>query len=124
MMHHRLGHEVVEASTVAALGGGAIDLKQGFGFGAADRLMLDRRGRQNTRAPRHIVGVQLAGEMHTALGGGSLAGNDAVADDCQRAGGGFTAGNFGRFQGSGNFGQSGQRGRHRSYSSQFLVLAP
>jgi hypothetical protein len=80
-MHDGLRNQIVEAPAIAALGGGAVDFKQRFGLRTAHRLMLDGRSRQDTLAPRHIMGVELAGEMHTAFGGGAFAGDDAVADD-------------------------------------------
>jgi hypothetical protein len=80
-MDDRLGDQVVETAGVAALGGSAIDLEQGFGFGTTDRLMCDGGGRQDAFAPRHVVSIQFAGEMHTALGGRAFAGDDAVANN-------------------------------------------
>ena len=61
-MHDGLGEQIVETSVVAALGGGIVDLKQRFGFGAADRLMLDRGRGQDARAPGGVIGVQRAGK--------------------------------------------------------------
>ncbi len=54
-MHDGLGQQVVEASLVAALGSRVVDLEQGFGFGAADRLMLDGGRGQDTRAPGGVM---------------------------------------------------------------------
>ena len=71
-MHDRLGQQIVETSLVAALGGRVVDLEQRFGFRAADRLMLDRRRGQDARAPRSVIGVQRAGKMNAAFGGGGL----------------------------------------------------
>ena len=71
-MHDRLGQQIVEPPAVAALGGRVVDLKQRFGFGAADRLMLDRGRGQDARAPGGVVGVQRAGKMNAALGGRAL----------------------------------------------------
>lgn len=61
-MHDGLGEQIVEQPVIAALGGGIVDLKQCFGFGAADRLMLDRGRGENARAPGGVVGVQCAGK--------------------------------------------------------------
>ena len=94
VMHDRLGEQVVETSVVAALGGGVVDLEQRFGFGAADRLMLDRGRGQDARAPGGVIGIQRAGKMNAALGGRAFAGDDAVADDGERLRGGLAAGNL------------------------------
>jgi hypothetical protein len=58
MVHDRLGQQVVETAGIAALGGGVVDLEQGFGFSAADRLMLDGRCGQDARAPGGVVGIE------------------------------------------------------------------
>ena len=92
-MHHRLGQQIVETPIVAAFGGGVVDLKQRLGFGPADRLVLDRGRRQDAGAPGGVIGIQRAGEMDTAPGGGSFAGNHAVAHDGQCKGSGVPAGN-------------------------------
>ena len=65
-MHHGLGEQIVEPSVVAAVGGGVVDLEQRLGFGAADRLILDRGGGQDPRAPGGVVGIQRAREMNPA----------------------------------------------------------
>jgi hypothetical protein len=43
--------------------------------------MLDRRCHQDSLAPRHILGVELAGEMDAAFGSWALAGDNAVTDN-------------------------------------------
>ena len=106
---------------VAALGGGIVDLEQRFGFGAADRLMLDGGRGQDARAPGGVIGIQRAGKMNTALGGGALAGDHAIAHDGKGKGSGIAAGNPGRFEGADTVGKHSGRGRHR-YTSHFLVL--
>ena len=119
MVHDGLGQQIVENAIVAALGGGIVDLEQRFGFGPADRLMLDRGRGQDARAPGGVIGIQHAGKMHAAPGGRAFAGDHAIADDRQRLGGGIPAGNPG-FDGSERFGELSNRGRHW-YSSHFLV---
>ncbi len=84
-MHDGLGQEVVETPLVAALGGGVVDLEQRFGFGPADRLMVDRGRGQDARAPGGVKRIQRAREMHTAPGGGAFAGDDAIAADAEAA---------------------------------------
>jgi len=111
-MHHRLGEQVVETPIVASLGTGLVDLKQRLGFGPADRLMLDRGRRQDSRAPGGVIGIERAGEMNTPPCGGPLAGDHAIAHDGQCKGGGVAAGNLGRFEGDGRFGNGCQGGRH------------
>ena len=118
MMGDRLGQQVVETAVVAALGGGVVDLEQRFGFGAADRLMLDGGRGQDARAPGGVIGIERAGKMDAALGGRAFAGDHAIAHDGQRMGGGIAAG---RFEGADRVGSLGTRGRH-SYTSQFLLL--
>ena len=71
-MGDRLGEQVVETSVVAALGGRGADLKQRFGLGPADGLMLDRGRGQDARAPGGVIGIEFAGKVHTALGGRAL----------------------------------------------------
>ena len=78
-MHDRLGQQIVETPLVAALGGRIVDLEQRFGFRAADRLMLDRGCGQDTRAPGGVIGVQRAGKMNAAFGGGAFASDHTVA---------------------------------------------
>src|SRR5579864_9335105 len=112
MMHHCFRDQIVETSGVVALGSRLVDLEQSFGLGPADRLMYDSRRRQDAFAPGDIVGIEFAGEMHPAPGGGALARDHAIADDRQRAGGSFTAGDLGRFEGGGSFSRSSQRGGH------------
>ena len=106
------------ARGLAALGRGAIDLEQGFGFGPANRLVRDRRRREDAFAPRHVVGIQFAGEMHTALGGRAFAGDHAVAHNGQRMRGAITTGGL---EDAEVVGGLKTRNRH-SYTSQFLVL--
>ena len=121
-MHHGLGEQVVETSIVAALGGGVVDLEQRLGLRPADRLMLDRGRRQDARAPGGVVGIQRAGKMNAAPGGGPFAGDHAVANDGQGKGGGIAAGNIGWFGGGDRFGSLGVGADMGSYSSRFLVL--
>ena len=92
VMRDRLGEQIVEAAVVAALGGGVVDLEQRFGFGAADRLMLDGGRGQDARAPGGVIGIQRAGKMDTAFGGRAFAGDHAIADDGRGVGGGIAAG--------------------------------
>ena len=103
-MHHRLGQQVVETSIVAALGRGVVDFKQRLGLRPADRLMLDRGRRQNALAPGGVIGIERAGEMHAAPGGGPFAGDHPVAHDGQGKGSGVAAGNVGRFEDGGRLG--------------------
>ena len=112
MVHHGLGQQVVETAVVAALGSGIVDLEQGFGFGAADRLMLDGGRGQDACAPGGIVGIQFAGKMNTALGGGAFTGDDAIAHNSQGLRSGIAAGNLRRFQGGNRFGKFNKRGGH------------
>ena len=121
MVHDRLGQQVVETPVVAALGGRIVDLKQSFGFGPADRLMLDRGRGQDARAPGGVGGVQRAGKVNTALGGGPLAGDHAIAHHGQRLRGGVPAGNLRGLDGADQFGNVSSSGRHW-YSSRFLLL--
>ena len=93
-MGNRLGEQIVETPVVAALGGGGVDLEQRFGFGPADGLMLDRGRGQDARAPGGVIGIEFAGKMYTALGGGPFAGDHAVAHDRQSMRGGVAAGWF------------------------------
>ena len=111
VMHDRLGQQVVETSVVAALGGGVVDLEQRFGFGPADRLMLDRGRGQDARAPGGVIGVQRAGKMNAAPGGRAFAGDHAVAHDGQCKGGGIAAGNLGGFERADRFGELRLRGQ-------------
>jgi hypothetical protein len=121
MVHDGLGQQIVEHPVVAALGGGIVDLEQRLGFGAADRLMLDRGRGQDTRAPGGVIGIQRAGEMNAALGGGALAGDHAIAHDGQRKRCAIAAGDVGRLKGAETVGKYSGRGRHW-YTSHFLVL--
>ena len=63
---------------VAALGSGFVDLEQGFGLGAADRLIGDRRIHQDAGAPVGVGGIEGTREMHPACCGRPLAGDDAI----------------------------------------------
>ena len=122
-MHHRLGQQVVETSIVAALGSGIVDLEQRLGLGPADRLMLDRGRRQDARAPGGVIGIQRAGEMNPAPGGGAFAGDHAIAHDGQGKGSGVPAGNVRWFEDGRRVRQWSAKGADiGSYSSQFLVL--
>jgi hypothetical protein len=120
-MHDRLSQQIVETPLVAALGGCVVDLEQRFGFRAADRLMLDRGRGQDARAPRSVIGVQRAGKMNAAFGGGAFAGDHAVAHNRQGKRCGVAAGNPGWFEGADWLGGLKRSGRHW-YSFQFLVL--
>ena len=120
-MHDRLGQQILETPLVAAPGGRIVDLEQRFGFRAADRLMLDRGRGQDARTPRGVIGVQRAGKMNAAFGGGAFAGDHAVAHNRQGKGCGFAAGNLRWFEGADCLGDLKRRGRHW-YSFQFLVL--
>jgi len=102
-MHHRLGQQVIETSIVAAFGRGVVDLEQRLGFRPADRLMLHRGRRQDARAPGGVIGVQRAGEVNAAPGGGPFAGNHAVAHNGQGQGSGVPAGNVRWFKGGERF---------------------
>jgi hypothetical protein len=118
-MHHRPGQQIVETSRVAALGGRIVDLKQRFGFRAADRLMLDRGRGQDARASGGVIGVQRAGKMDTASGGGTFAGDDAVAHNRQGKRCGVAAGNLRWLEGADRLSDRKLGGRHW-YSFQFL----
>ena len=95
-MRDRLGQQIVETAIVAALGGGIVDFEQRLGFGAADRLMLDRGRGQDARAPGGVIGIERAGKMDAALGGRAFAGDHAIAHDGERVGCGIAAGWFER----------------------------
>ena len=114
-MGDRLGQQIVETAVVGTLGGGVADFEQCLGFGAAHRLMLDRGRGQDARAPGGVIGIERAGKMDAALGGGPLAGDHAVAHDRERVGCGLAAGrlrNVGRFGGrSVTFSESWQSGQ-------------
>ena len=103
-MHDGLGQQIVETTVVAALGGGGVDLEQRFGFGPADRLMLDRGRGQDARAPGGVIGIERAGKMDTALGGRAFAGDHAVTHNGERVGCGLSAG---WFEGAVGFGGDG-----------------
>jgi len=107
-MHDRLGQQVVETTTVAALGGRVVDLEQRFGFRPADRLMLDRSRGQDARAPVGVIGIQRTGKMNTPLGGGSLARDHAVAHDGKGLRRAVAAGDVRGFQGGGRFGRNNE----------------
>jgi hypothetical protein len=112
MMNDGLGQQIVKSTVVGALGSGVVDLEQGFGFGPAHRLMLDRGRSQDTRAPGGVGGIQFAGKMNPALGGRTLAGDDAIAHDGKGLGCGIPAGNLRGFQSTDRFGEFNKRGRH------------
>jgi len=116
MVDDRLGEQVVEAAVVAALGGGVVDFEQGFRFRPAHRLMLDRGGGQDARAPGGIVGVQRAGKVNAAFGGGTFPGDHAIADHREGKGCGVTAGNLRGIDDADGFGKPERRGRHRHCS--------
>jgi len=116
MMGDRLGQQIVETPVVGTLGGSVADFKQRLDFGAAHRLMLDRADGQDARAPGGVVGIERAGKMNAALGGGTLAGDHAIAHDRERMRGGLAAGRLGNFGGLSGL---GSRGRHNC-TSQFL----
>ena len=111
MVHHRLGQQIVKTALVAALGGRIVDLEQRFGFGPADRLMLDGGRGQDARAPGGVIGIQLAGKMNPAFGGRAFAGDDAIAHDGQRLRSGIPAGNLGGFQSADRFGGVSKQGQ-------------
>ena len=92
MMGDRLGQQVVETAIVAALGGSVVDFEQCLGLGAAHRLMLDGGRGQDARAPGGVIGIERAGKMNAAPGGGTFAGDHAVAHDGERMGCGLAAG--------------------------------
>jgi hypothetical protein len=104
VVHDRLGQQIVEQSIVAALGSGIIDLEQRFGFGPADRLIVDRARSQDACAPGGVKGIQRAGKMHAAPGGGAFAGDDAIADDGESLGSGVPTGDIGGFERGDRFG--------------------
>ncbi len=103
-MHDRLGQQIVETPLVAALGGRIVDLKQRFGFRAADRLMLDRGRGQDARAPGGVIDVKRAGKMNAAFGGGAFAGDHTVAHNRQGKRCGIAAGNLRWFEGADRLG--------------------
>jgi hypothetical protein len=109
MMHDCLGQQIVEPSIVAALSGGVVDLEQRFGFGTADRLMLDRSRGQDAGAPGGVIGVQRAGKMNATLGGRTFAGNHAIAHDREGKCCGVAAG---WFESANTFGGHCGRGSH------------
>ncbi len=103
-MHHRLGQQIVKTSLVAAFGAGVVDLEQRLGFGPADGLIVDSGRSQDARAPGGVKGIQRAGKMYTALGGGTFAGDHAIADHGESLCGGVAAGNSGGFERGDRFG--------------------
>jgi hypothetical protein len=74
-------------------------------------------GGQDARAPGGVVGIERAGKVDAALGGGAFAGDHAIAYDGQGMGGSLAAG---RLQGDHDIGRLDTRGRH-SETSQFLI---
>ena len=123
-MYDCLGQEIVETSVVAALCGCIVDLKQRFGFGPADRLMLDSRRGQDARAPGGVIGVQRTGKMYAAFCSGAFAGDHAIAHNRQGMRSGIAAGNLRWFERADRFGRLSNRGRHRYFIfSHFLVRA-
>ncbi len=112
MMHDCLGQQIVEPSIVAALSGGVVDLEQRFGFGTADRLMLDRSRGQDARTPGRVIGVQRAGKMNAPLGGRTFAGNHAIAHDRERKCCSIAAGDIRRFESADTLGGHSGRGSH------------
>ena len=121
VMSDRLGQQVVETSIVAALGGGVVDFEQRFGFGPADRLMLDRARGQDAGAPGGVIGIERAGKMDTAPGGRAFAGDHAIAHDGQRLGSGLAAGRLERTGRSSDAQQTWTGGGHRSYVSISII---
>jgi hypothetical protein len=121
-MHHGLGQQILETTVVAALGCGLVDLKQRLGFRPAHWLMIERGCGDDTHAPGSVSGIQRAGEMDAALGGGPLARDHAIANDGQCKGGGVSTGNLGGFEGSDEFGSGRKRGRHGYLLVQVLFL--
>src|SRR4051812_40283555 len=117
-MHDRFGKKVVELTVIRAFGSGFVDFEQRFGFGAADRLMLDRSRRQDAGAPGGVMGIQSARNMNPSLGGGTFAGDHAVADDGKGLCRGVVAGYRGLDRD--RVGGNGSGGGHW-YSSVFLV---
>jgi hypothetical protein len=79
--------------------------------------MLDRGRGQDARAPGGVIGIERTGEMDAALGGGTFASNDTIADDGQSVSCGIAAGRL-RHAIPGGL---GTRGRH-SMTSQFLLF--
>ena len=98
MVDHRLGHEIVETTLVAALGGRVVDLEQRFRLSPADRLMVDGGRGQDARAPGGVQGIQRAGKMHATLRGRAFARDHAITHDAESLSGAVTAGNRGRFE--------------------------
>ena len=105
------------SSVIVAFGGGIVDLKQRFGLGPADRLMLHRGRGQDARAPGGVIGVQRAGEMNAALGGRAFAGDHAIAHDSQCKRCGIAARNVGWFERADRFGGGRERGGHWYWAS-------
>ena len=99
-MHHRLRQQIVEAPVIAALGGGIVDLKQRFGFGPADRLMLDRGRGQDPRAPGGVMGIQRARKMHPAPVVGPSPVMTPSRTMVSACGSGIPAGNLGGLDGA------------------------
>ena len=97
-MRHGLGKQIVEPATIGALGRGLVDLEQRFGFGAADRLVVDGGGGQDASAPGGVIGIERAGKVHPALGGRAFARDHAVAHDGEGMSRGIAAGRFERRQ--------------------------
>jgi hypothetical protein len=80
--------------------------------------MLDRARGQDACAPGGVIGIERAGKVNAAPGGGALAGDHAITDDRERMRGGLAAGwlgDVGRF--SGRFSGFGNRGRHSLHFS-------
>jgi hypothetical protein len=72
--------------------------KRRFGLSPADRLIVDRCGGQDARAPGSVQGIQRAGKMHAALRGRAFARDHAITHHAESLSGAVTAGNRGRFE--------------------------
>ena len=78
-MHDSLGEQIIEKTIVAALARGPVDLEQGLGFSAADRLVVFAR-RSGSRAPGCVSGIERAGKVNAACSGRPL-GDHAIAHE-------------------------------------------
>lgn len=85
-MDDGFGEQIVEAAFVASIGASLVDFEQRLGLGAADRLIEDRSGGQNTRAPCRILRIKGPGEVNTTPCRRSFSGDDTVADNSECAG--------------------------------------
>jgi hypothetical protein len=67
--------------------------------------MLDGGRGQDACAPGGIIGIEFAGKMNAALGGGAFTGDHAIAHNGKSLCSGIPAGDLRRFDGADRFGK-------------------